>query len=116
MGTLIGALVRLIISALSLLLVEALITGFTLGGFWNAVLVALVIAVLGYIVEAVVKLDQAQMRGVVGFIVSVVVIYLAQFVVTDFTVTVLGALLAAIIIGIIDMFVPTFKLGEKTGQ
>ena len=42
-----------------------------------------------------------------GFLVSAVVIYIAQFVVPMMHVTVLGALIAAFIIGLIDMFIPT---------
>ncbi|NLG68809.1 MAG: phage holin family protein, partial [Firmicutes bacterium] len=46
-------------------------------------------------------------RGLVGFIVSAVVIWAAQFLVPGMSVTILGALLASLIIGIVDLFVPT---------
>ena len=115
MGILIGALIRLIISGLSLLLVGALISGFTIGGFVNALIVALVIAILGYLIELISKSKQGKIRGVVGFIISAIVIYIAQFIISALTVTVIGALLAAVIIGIIDMIVPTFKINEIFG-
>ncbi|HBI56086.1 MAG TPA: hypothetical protein DDY38_04570, partial [Firmicutes bacterium] len=46
-------------------------------------------------------------RGIIGFLTSAVVIYLAQYIVPDLDVTIIGALVAALIIGIIDVFVPT---------
>ena len=38
---------------------------------------------------------------------SALVIYVASLIVTGFSVTVGGALIAALVIGIVDMFVPT---------
>lgn len=46
-------------------------------------------------------------RGIVGFIVSALVIWAAQFIVPGMEVTFFGALLAAFVIGVIDLFVPT---------
>ncbi|MDA8441620.1 MAG: phage holin family protein, partial [Peptococcaceae bacterium] len=47
-------------------------------------------------------------RGVIGFLTSAVVIYLSQFLVPGaIHASIIGALLAAIIIGVVDAFVPT---------
>jgi len=101
-------IIRLIVSALVLMGVGFLLPGFTLLGFTNALIAAIVIAILGYIIESFLGEQLSpQNRGLVGFISSAVVIYLAQFVVTGMGVTLLGALLAALIIGVVDAFVPT---------
>ena len=101
-------IVRFIVSALVLLVLSFILPGFAVVGFGGALLAALVIAVLGYIVEALMgEKISPQNRGVVGFIVSAIVIYVAQFLVPAMTVSVLGAALAAIVIGIVDAFVPT---------
>lgn len=42
-----------------------------------------------------------------GFLVSAVIIWAAQFIVPGMSVSLVGALLAAFVIGIIDLFVPT---------
>jgi len=103
-----GAIIRFIVSALVLLFVSFLVPGFQVGGFLGALLAAVVIAVLGYIAESLFgKNVSPQSRGVVGFITAAVVIYLAQFIVPALEVSVLGALLAALVIGIVDAFVPT---------
>ncbi|MDI3547737.1 MAG: putative rane protein [Halanaerobiales bacterium] len=104
----IGAVIRFIVSALVLLAVGYVVPGFSVVGFVNALIAAVVIAVLGYVIEAIFgdKISP-QSRGIVGFITSAVVIYATQFFVPGLTVTILGALIAAFIIGVIDAFVPT---------
>lgn len=105
----IGAIVRFVVAALVLMLVAALLPGIRVAGFTGALVAAAVIAILGWVVEAVLgDWVSPQRRGVVGFITAAVVIYVAQFIVPSFlSVNILGALLAALVIGIIDAFVPT---------
>lgn len=103
-----GLIVRFIVSALVLMFVGLLVPGFQVAGFVNALIAAVAIAVIGYLVEAVLgNRVSPQSRGVVGFVTAAVVIWLAQFVVPTMQVTVFGALLASLVIGLIDAFVPT---------
>jgi putative membrane protein len=106
---LIGTIVRFAVSALVLLLVGWLLPGIRVSGFWGALIAALVIALLGWLVELILgdKISPRS-RGVVGFITAAVVIYLAQFIVPNYlSVSLLGSLLAAFVIGLVDAFVPT---------
>jgi len=114
----IGHVVRFIVSALVLMLVGWLVPQFSVGGFWSAMFLALVIAVLGWIVEGIFgKRVTPFGRGIVGFIASAVVIWVAQFIVGGVSVTILGAILAALVIGIIDLFIPVstpFETGRSS--
>ena len=66
------------------------------------------IAALGWAIEAILgEQVSPQSRGLIGFIVAAIVIYVAQFLVPGMSVTILGALLASLVVGIIDAFVPT---------
>ncbi|MBS3948845.1 MAG: phage holin family protein [Dethiobacter sp.] len=104
----IGLIVRFIVSALVLMMVSFLLPGFATLGFGAALIAAIVIAVLGFIAESIFgKKVSPQNRGIIGFVVSAVVIYLAQFLVPGMEITVVGAALAALAIGIVDVFVPT---------
>jgi putative membrane protein len=91
------------------MVISFIIPGISVAGFGGALIAAVVIAVLGYIVESLLgKKISPQNRGIVGFLVSAAVIYLAQFIVPAFIqVGIIGALLAALAIGVIDAFVPT---------
>jgi putative membrane protein len=63
---------------------------------------------LGWAIEAILgERVSPQSRGIVGFIVAAIVIYVAQYLVPGMTVSILGALLASLVVGIIDAFVPT---------
>ncbi|HEY8391400.1 MAG TPA: phage holin family protein [Capillibacterium sp.] len=104
----IGAVIRFVVSALVLLFVSFLVPGFKVGGFVGALIAAVVIAILGYIVESLFGREVSpQGRGLVGFLTSAVVIYLTQFIVPSVEVSIIGALLAAAVIGVIDAIVPT---------
>ncbi len=104
----VGAVVRFIVAALVLMLMGYVVPGFSHIGFWSALLAALVIALVGYIIEAMFgKSVSPYGRGLVGFLISAAVIYFAQVVVPGLHVTILGALIAAFIIGLVDLFIPT---------
>lgn len=105
----IGIIVRFVVSAIVLMLVAYLIPGIKVSGFVGALIAALVIAGIGYLIEMAFG-DRISPRshGIVGFITAAVVIYLAQFIIPDYlSVSLLGSLLAALVIGLIDAFVPT---------
>src|SRR4051812_12054239 len=110
-----GAIVRLIISAIVLLFVSWIVPNFSVGGFWSAVFLAVIIAVIGWIIEGIFgKRVTPFGRGIVGFLTSAFIIWLAQFIVSGVRVTLVGAILAALVIGIIDLFVPvTNVFNEK---
>lgn len=104
-----GMIVRFVVSALVLLLVSFIVPGLRVNGFTGALVAAAVIAVIGYVIEKVFgeKISRTG-RGAVGFITAAVVIYFSQFIVPGYiTVTIIGALLASLVIGIVDSFVPT---------
>ncbi|MBD0380056.1 phage holin family protein [Paenibacillus sedimenti] len=104
---LLGHLVRFIVSALVLMFVSWLVPGFQVGGFWSAFFLALVIAIAAWIIEGIFgKRITPFGRGIVGFIVSALVIWVAQFIVTNVSTTLIGAILAALVIGIVDLFIP----------
>jgi putative membrane protein len=105
--TILRHVIRFAVAAIVLMFVGFLVPGFSVNNFWTALLAAVVIAVIGWLIELMFS-DRISPynRGIVGFIVSAVVIWLTQFVVPGFSVTVLGALLAALVIGIIDLFIP----------
>ena len=103
-----GAIVRFVVSALVLLFVGFIVPGFRIAGFINALIAAVAIAAIGFVAEALLgKRVSPQNRGIVGFVTAAVVIYGGQFIIPTMQVTLLGALLASLVIGIIDAFVPT---------
>jgi putative membrane protein len=109
-----GAIVRFIISAIVILVVGWIVPNFSVGGFWSALFLAIAIAVIGWIIEGIFGKNVSPFgRGIVGFLTSALVIWLAQFIVSGVHVTMIGAIVAALVIGIIDLFVPMNVFNEK---
>lgn len=109
MNNVLGTVVRFVVSALVLMLVAWLLPGIKVSGFTGALIAAIVIAIIGYLIElALGDRISPRSRGIVGFVVAAVVIYVAQFIIPAYlSVSLVGALLAAFVIGLIDAFVPT---------
>ena len=98
---------RLVLVAIILGITSFLTPGFTINGLWSYLLAAVIITALDYIVETFMGIDASPIgKGVKGFIIAAVIIYLAQFFVPNMRVSIFGALLSAIVIGILDMVLP----------
>lgn len=115
-----GTIVRFIVSALVLMLVGFIVPAFEVGGFWSALFLALVIAVAGWIIEGIFGKKVTPFgRGIVGFLISAAVIWFSQFIVGGVDVSIIGAILAALVIGIIDLFIPVstpFDLADQNNR
>ncbi len=80
----------------------------SIANFGQALLAAVVITILGYVIESALGRNISPYgRGIVGFLVSAVVLYVTKFIVPGFNVSIIGALIAAFLIGLVDIFVPT---------
>ncbi len=105
--TILRHIVRFVVSALVLMIISWIIPQFSIGGFWSALFLALVIAVLGWIVEGIFGRKVTPFgRGLVGFFTSALVIWVSQFFVGGVEVGIFGAILGALAIGIVDLFIP----------
>ena len=98
---------RLVLVAIVLGLTSFLTPGFSIKGMWSYLIAALVISALDYLVESLMGVDASPIgKGMKGFVIAAVIIYLAQFLVPHMSVSIIGALLAALVIGIIDAIFP----------
>ncbi|MDV3427863.1 MAG: phage holin family protein [Bacillota bacterium] len=98
---------RLLLVAVVLVITSYLTPGFSIYGLWSFLIAALVISILDYLVESLMKVDASPFgKGIKGFIISAIIIYIAQFFVPAMRVTVIGAVLAALVIGVIDAIIP----------
>ncbi|NFH70104.1 phage holin family protein [Clostridium botulinum] len=102
-----GWIGRLIAVAIILGITSFFTPGFTIKGLWSFLIAAVIITVSDYVVEKFMGIDASPIgKGVKGFIIAALIIYLAQFFVPNMNVSIIGALLAAIVIGILDAIFP----------
>lgn len=100
-------LIKMVTSMVVLFLVSFLTPGFSIRGLWSFFLAAVVISVLDYVAERFMKVDASPFgKGIKGFIIAAIILYLAQFVVPNMRVTLIGAVLGALAIGIVDAMIP----------
>lgn len=98
---------RLLLTMVILGITSFLTPGFSINGLWSFLLAAIVITVLDYLVESFMGIDASSFgRGIKGFIIAAVILYLTQFLIPNMSVSIMGAILAAIVIGIIDAVMP----------
>ena len=100
-------IIRFILVSVILVITSYLTTGFSIVGLWSILLAAAAIIVLDYLAERIIKIDASPFgKGIKGFIISVVILYLVQFIVPNMNVTIIGAIFASIVIGILDAIIP----------
>ena len=98
---------RFILTAIVLFIVSFFTPGFSIVGMWSFLIAAVVISVLDTLVERLMKTDAKPFgKGLKGFALAAIILYLAQFLVPNMNVTVLGAILGAVAIGILDAIFP----------
>lgn len=102
-----GMIIRFIVAAIVLMITAAVTPGFSSMGFGTALLAALIIAAMDYVIQKLFRIDASPFgRGLTGFILSAVIIYLTQFLVPNMEINLWGAVIAALIIGVIDAIIP----------
>lgn len=100
-------LLRIVVNAIVLLVVSYFVPGFFVAGFWTAIIAAVVIALLDYFVGAIFKLDASPFgRGLTGFIIAAIILYVSQFLVPGVAVSFWGAIIGALVIGLFDLIIP----------
>ena len=106
-GSILKWIGRFVLVAIVLVITSFVTPGFSIHGLWSFLLAAVVISVLDYLVELFMGVDASPFgKGIKGFIIAAIIIYLTQFLVPNRGVSIIGALLAAVVIGIIDAVIP----------
>lgn len=102
-----GYIIRFILIAVILGITSALTPGFTITGLWSVILAAVVIILIDYFVEKAMGVDASPFgKGVKGFVIAAIILYITQFLVPNMRVSILGAIIAALVIGILDAVIP----------
>ena len=100
-------ILRFVLVAVVLTVTSFLTPGFSIQGLYPILLASIVIIAIDYIIEALMGVDASPFgKGIKGFIISAIIIYIAQFIVPNMNVTIIGALLASLVIGLLDFIIP----------
>lgn len=100
-------LIRLLVTAIVVGIAAFVTPGFTIDNLWSLLLAAAVIAVLDYLIQRFTGVNATPFgRGITGFIVAAIILYATRFIVPGFEISMWGAIIGALVIGIIDVIMP----------
>ncbi|NLY76773.1 MAG: phage holin family protein [Tissierellia bacterium] len=100
-------IIRLIVTAIVIGIAAFLTPGFSIDNLWSLIMAAIVIAVLDYLIQKFTGVNASPFgRGITGFIVAAIILYATKFIVPGFNISLWGAIIGALVIGIIDVIIP----------
>ena len=100
-------LIRVLVTAIVVAIAAYFTPGFTIDGIWSLVLAAVVIGVLDHLVQRFTGVNASPFgRGISGFLVAALILYVTKFIVSGFNISVWGALIGALVIGVVDAIIP----------
>jgi len=106
-SSLTGLIIRFIVTSIILAITSFTTPGFVIVGLPSIILAAVVISLLDYFVEKLMRVDASPFgKGLKGFVISAIILYIAQFIVPGMGVTIIGAIFASIVIGVLDAILP----------
>lgn len=102
-----GVVARFITSAIILAITAFFTPGFEIASFWTLILAAVVLTIMDYLFNMIIGVEATPFgRGIIGFVVSVVVLYATQFFVAGYSISWISAIVGAIIYGIVASMIP----------
>lgn len=98
---------RLVAAAVILAITAFFTPGFQISNIWSLAIAAVVLTILDYLIVKFTGLEANPFgKGFVGFILSVVILYVTQYFVVGYSISWMSAIIGALIYGIIDYFIP----------
>jgi len=102
-----GIIIRLIASAVVLAITAFLIPGFSISGVGSLIVAAIVLTIMDYLFVKLLGIEASPFgRGIVGFVAAALILYLTQFFVAGYSISVLSAVIGAIVYGIVTYLIP----------
>lgn len=100
-------LLRVLITSIVVAIAAYFTPGFTINGLWSLLIAAVVIGVLDYLIQRFTGINASPFgRGLSGFLVSAIILYVTSFIVPGFNISMWGAIIGALVIGIVDAIMP----------
>lgn len=103
-------LVKILVGGLAVLITSALSPGVQTDSYTTAILAAIIIGALDWAINKFTGIDASPFgRGAVGFIAAVVILLITGHYLKGFSVSILGAIIGALVLGVVDSFLPADK-------
>ena len=98
---------RLVTAAVVLGITAFFTPGFQISNIWSLIVATLVLTVIDFLIAKFTGLKASPFgKGVVGFVLSAVLLYVTQFFVAGYVISWIAAIIGALIYGVVDYFLP----------
>ncbi len=98
---------RFIVAAIILGVTAFFTPGFEINSIWTLAFSAVVLTVLDYLIAKFTGIQASPFgKGFVGFVLSVVILYVTQYFVAGYSISWMAAIIGALIYGIVDYIIP----------
>ncbi len=98
---------RLVVSAIVLGITAFFTPGFSINNIWSLAIAAIVLTLIDYFIIKLTGLHASPFgKGLVGFILAVITLYVTQYFVAGYSISWMAAIIGAIIYGVVDYFIP----------
>ena len=105
-NTITGFIIRLVVSMIVVAITAFLVPGISnSNGIGTLALAAIAIAVIQHLLAVFLGLSSAA-KGLTGFLVTALVLFLTGKLVSGFDVSILGALIGGLLFGVVDAIIP----------
>ncbi|MBC8588562.1 phage holin family protein [Paratissierella segnis] len=100
-------LLRILVTAIVVAIAAYFTPGFTINNIWSLLLAAVVIGVLDHLIQKFTGVNASPFgRGLSGFLVAAIILYVTKFIVPGFNISIWGAIIGALVIGVVDAIIP----------
>lgn len=100
-------LARFVTAAVVLAITAFFTPGFQISNIWSLAIAAIVLTVMDYLIARFTGIQSSPFgKGFVGFVLSVIILYVTQYFVAGYTISWMSAIIGAIIYGVVDYFLP----------
>lgn len=98
---------RLITAAVVLAITAFFTPGFQISNIWSLAIAAIVLTIMDYLIAKFTGIQASPFgKGFVGFVVSVIILYVTQYFVAGYSISWMAAIIGALIYGVVDYFLP----------
>ena len=98
---------RFIVAAIILGITAFFTPGFSINNIWALAIAAVVLTIMDYLIVKFTGLEAIAFgKGFVGFVLSVVTLYLTQYFVAGYSISWVAAIIGSLIYGVIDYILP----------
>lgn len=98
---------RMIGAAIVLAITAFFTPGFTINSIWTLIVATVILTIMDYLIVKFTGINASPFgKGFVGFVLAAITLYVTQYFVVGYSISLVAAIIGAVIYGIVDYLIP----------